>query len=102
MITCFFVRMEPMTVVLSGGRSDLEKSTGEAIESSMDKQVINLIGKVTLPQLIALLKCADLVLTPDSGPMHLANAVGTAVIGLHASTWPLPSGPYNSQDLCAD
>jgi heptosyltransferase I len=94
--------MEPMTVVLSGGRSDLEKSTGEAIESSMDKQVINLIGKVTLPQLIVLLKRADLVLTPDSGPMHLANAVGTAVIGLHASTWPLRSGPYNSQDLCAD
>ncbi len=98
----YAVKQHGMTVVLSGGGSELERSIGETIESSMDKQVINLIGKVTLPQLIALLNRADVVLTPDSGPMHLANAVGTAVIGLHASTWPLRSGPYNSQDLCVD
>ena len=98
----YAVKQHGMTVVLSGGGSELERSIGETIESSMGKQVINLIGKVTLPQLIALLKRADVVLTPDSGPMHLANAVGTAVIGLHASTWPLRSGPYNSQDLCVD
>lgn len=91
-----------MTVVLSGGRSDLERSIGEAIEYSMKKQLINLIGKLSLPQLIALLKRADIVITPDSGPAHLANAVGTAVIGLHACTWPRRSGPYNSQDLCVD
>ena len=51
---------------------------------------------------INLLKRADVVLTPDSGPAHLANAVGTPVIGLHACTWPRRSGPYNSQDLCVD
>ena len=39
----YAVKQHGMTVVLSGGRSDLEKSIGEAIESSMDKQVINLI-----------------------------------------------------------
>ncbi|MCH6565727.1 MAG: glycosyltransferase family 9 protein, partial [Proteobacteria bacterium] len=98
----YAVKQHGMTVVLSGGRSDLEKSIGEAIESSMEKQLINLIGKLSLPQLIALLKRADVVLTPDSGPAHLANAVGTPVIGLHASTWPRRSGPYNSQDLCVD
>ena len=98
----YAVNQHGMTVVLSGGRSDLEKSIGEAIESSMEKQLINLIGKLSLPQLIALLKRADVVLTPDSGPAHLANAVGTPVIGLHACTWPRRSGPYNSQDLCVD
>jgi heptosyltransferase I len=90
------------TVVLTGGPTDLELSIGEAIENSMNKPVINLIGKLSLPQLIALLQRADLVLTPDSGPAHMANAVGTPVIGLHASTWSRRSGPYNSQDLCVD
>jgi len=90
------------TVVLTGGRSDLELSIGEAIENSMNKQVINLIGKLSLPQLMALLKRADVALTPDSGPAHMANAVGTPVIVLHACTWSRRSGPYNSLDLCVD
>jgi len=42
------------------------------------------------------------VLSPDSGPAHLVNALGTPVIGLHACTWSKRSGPYNSLDLCVD
>jgi heptosyltransferase I len=61
-----------------------------------------MIGKDTLPQLVALLRRADLVLSPDSGPAHLANALGTPVIGLHACTWSKRSGPYNSLELCVD
>ena len=95
-----------MTVVLSGGPSALEASMGQAIESaarnSSRSSIINLIGKDTLPQLVALLQRADVVLSPDSGPVHLANALGTPVIGLHASTWSKRSGPYNSLDLCVD
>ena len=95
-----------MTVVLSGGPSALEASIGRAIESaarnSSRSSIINLIGKDTLPQLVALLQRADVVLSPDSGPVHLANALGTPVIGLHASTWSKRSGPYNSLDLCVD
>jgi len=51
---------------------------------------------------VALLKRADLVITPDSGPSHLANALATPVIALHASTWSRRSGPYGSLDLCID
>jgi heptosyltransferase I len=91
-----------MAVVLSGGPSELERETGEAIEQAMQQPAINLIGKDTLPQLVALLKRVDVVLSPDAGPGHLANALGTAVIGLHASTWSLRSGPYNSLQLCVD
>jgi len=91
-----------MAVVLSGGPTTLERKTGEAIEHAMQQQAINLIGKDTLPQLVAVLKCVDVVLSPDAGPVHLANALGTAVIGLHASTWSLRSGPYNSLQLCVD
>jgi len=98
----YAAREHGMTVVLSGGPSVLEATLGAAIESAMQTEVINLIGKDTLPQLVALLKRADLVISPDSGPSHLANAVATPVIALHASTWSLRSGPYNSLDLCVD
>ena len=91
-----------MAVVLSGGPSPLERSVGEAIESAANQPLINLIGKDTLPQLAALLQRADVVLSPDSGPAHLANALATPVIGLHACTWSRRSGPYNSLDLCVD
>ncbi len=91
-----------MRVVLSGGPSALEAKTGAAIESAMHHPVLNLVGKDTLPQLAAMLERADLVLSPDSGPVHLANALGTPVIGVHASTWSRRSGPYHSLDLCVD
>ncbi len=91
-----------MVAVLSGGPSELERNTGEEIEDAMRQQAVNLIGKDTLPQLAALLERVDVVLSPDAGPVHLANALGTAVIGLHASTWSKRSGPYNSLPLCVD
>ena len=91
-----------MQVVLSGGPSELERETAARIEASMTEPCINLVGKDTLEQSKALLERADLVITPDSGPAHIASAVGTPVIGLHAATWSLRSGPYNSLDLCVD
>jgi len=91
-----------ITVVLSGGPSALEAEVGGAIEAAARLPLLNLIGKDTLPQLVALLRRADLVLSPDSGPAHLANALGTPVIGLHACTWSKRSGPYNSLELCVD
>src|SRR5690606_28200664 len=38
---------------------------------------------------------AALLVTPDSGPMHIANAMGTRVLGLHAASNPARSGPYS-------
>jgi heptosyltransferase I len=91
-----------MSVVLSGGPSEEEAAIGAAIERAMKNPVRNLIGKDTLPQLVALVQRANVVLSPDSGPAHLANAMGTPVIGLHASTWSRRSGPYDSLELCVD
>jgi len=98
----YAAREHDMAVVLSGGPSALERQVGAAIEAAMHQPAINLIGKDTLPQLSALLRRADLVVSPDAGPAHLANALGTRVIGLHASTWSRRSGPYHSLDYCVD
>jgi len=91
-------------VVLCGGRSALERRTGDAILAAMDARdgVLDLIGKDTLKQLPALLARADLLVTPDSGPMHIANAMGTPVLGLHAATNPHRSGPYCDRRWCVD
>lgn len=89
-------------VVLCGGRSDLERSTADAILASMQAPALDLVGKDTLKQLPALLARADLVMTPDSGPMHIANAMGTKVLGLHAASNPLRSGPYSDVRYCVD
>ncbi len=91
-----------MQVILSGGPSELEINMSKGIEGSMQNQVLNLVGKDTLEQLIGLLSRATVVLTPDSGPSHIANALGVPVIGLHACTWSKRSGPYNSLQFCVD
>lgn len=91
-----------MRVVLTGGPSGLEIKTGREIEAAMQNKAQNLIGKDTIRQSVALLKQAAVVISPDSGPAHLASCVGTPVIGLYAATPSKRSGPYNSLDLCVD
>jgi heptosyltransferase I len=82
-------------VALSGGRSALERSTADAIIHAMRTPVIDLVGKDTLKQALALLGRATLVLSPDSGPVHMANAMGTGVLGLFACTDRDRCGPYS-------
>ncbi len=89
-------------VVLCGGRSDLERRTADAILAAMRASALDLVGKDTLKQLPALLARANLLMTPDSGPMHIANAVGTKVLGLHAASNPERSGPYSDRRYCVD
>ncbi len=89
-------------VIMCGGRSDLERTTTDAILSAMQRPALDLVGRDTLKQLPALLERADLVMTPDSGPMHIANAMGTKVLGLHAASNPARSGPYSDRRYCVD
>ncbi|HDS1137554.1 TPA: glycosyltransferase family 9 protein [Stenotrophomonas maltophilia] len=89
-------------VVLCGGRSELERSMADAIQAQLHTPALDLVGKDTLKQLPALLARANLVMTPDSGPMHIANAMGTKVLGLHAASNPHRSGPYSDRRYCVD
>lgn len=89
-------------VVLCGGRSELERSMADAIQAQLHTPALDLVGKDTLKQLPALLARASLVMTPDSGPMHIANAMGAKVLGLHAASNPNRSGPYSDRRYCVD
>jgi heptosyltransferase I len=89
-------------IILSGGPSKLETDMGDAIEQQMHHECTNLVAKDTLEQSKALLQATDLLISPDSGPVHIANALGTPVLGLYAATWAKRSGPYNSLEWCVD
>jgi len=86
-----------MTVALTGGPADNEREHAAKIAEAMRHDVLNLVGKTTLKQLLALIDRAEVMIAPDTGPMHMATTVGTPVIGLFATSNPLRTGPYLSQ-----
>jgi heptosyltransferase-2 len=74
-----------------GGPGDARICAG--IERLGNGRVVSVAGKTTLRQLMALLKACRVVLTNDSGPMHLAAALGTPVVVPFGSTSPELTGP---------
>lgn len=87
-----------MKVILVGSPAPIEAALAEEtikLAPSIDE---NLVGKTTLPQLLALIQLAKLVLAPDTGPTHMATLVGTPVIGLYATHNPQRTGPYYDLD----
>ncbi len=79
-------------IILVGGKGE-ERIAG-SILSRMDENATDLSGQTRLGQLAAVLQKADLFIGNDSGPMHLAAACGTRVIGLFGPTSPQRFGPY--------
>jgi lipopolysaccharide heptosyltransferase I len=60
--------------------------------------VTNVVGRTTLPQLVALLERGSLVVANDSGPMHIAAALGRPLVTLFGPTNPVRTGPYARDD----
>jgi heptosyltransferase I len=89
-------------VVLIGGPSAVERAMADAVLAACRHQPLDLTGKDTLKKLMAMFTRAQLLLSPDSGPMHMANSVGMRVLGLHAASNPDRSGPYSDRRWCVD
>jgi heptosyltransferase I len=89
-------------VVLIGGPSASERSMADAVLAACRRTPLDLTGKDTLKKLMAMFVRAQLLLGPDSGPMHMANSVGLRVIGLHAASNPDRSGPYSDRRWCVN
>jgi heptosyltransferase I len=86
------------TPILTGVKAD------KAICAYLEKEcgALNLCGGTTLQELGTLLKHAKFLLSPDTGPAHIASALGTPVIGLFAPTSSKMTGPYFSKDFIID
>ncbi len=89
-------------VILVGGPSAIERTMADGIRALADHPVIDLVGKDTLGQALAMLDRAACLVAPDSGPVHFASALGTPVVGLYAATWSKRSGPLASLEHCVD
>jgi heptosyltransferase II len=61
----------------------------------MPERVINLAGKTSLRELMAFIQACTVFLTNDSGPMHIASAMGTPLIALFGSTSDIATSPYS-------
>lgn len=80
-------------VILTGAPHD--KSFTDEIAKQVP--VIDLVGKTSLKQLACVLSKVTVLIAPDTGPAHIATAVGTPVIGLYAVAPFGKSGPYLSK-----
>jgi len=84
---------EDVAIILIGGPAD--KPLAQAVLRRMKQpaRAIDLTGTTSLPELAALLAICAVVVTGDSGPLHIAEAVGTRIVALHGPTDPAQSGP---------
>jgi lipopolysaccharide heptosyltransferase I len=80
-----------LETVVSGGPADAELN--RRVPARFD-----LTGKTTLRQTIALIERADLVIANDTGPMHIAAALGRPLVAPYGPTSPLRTGPFGRQD----
>ncbi|MEJ2217691.1 MAG: glycosyltransferase family 9 protein [Gemmatimonadota bacterium] len=91
--------MRPLIV---GGPSAVERAAADAVLRQTSAQVVDALGD-DLRRLVWLLDGAALVVSPDTGPLHLARALDTPVVGLYGYTNPRRYGPYRKyEDLVVD
>lgn len=93
-----FKKIDEIAAILFGGSEEIE--LGEKLIKECGPHDINLCGKLSLPQTAAALSQCSVVITGDTGPAHIASAVGTPVIGLYGPTLVTRSGPYGYEHLC--
>ena len=87
------IREKDAQVVLTGAPTDLPQIN--SVIQRMQEQPVNLAGKTSLTQLAALLQKADLLISGDSGPLHMGVACGTPIIGIYGPTNPSLGGPVS-------
>ena len=87
-----FVQTTRGSVVVVG--SGDERDLADHVCTAMHASPVNLVGQTDLKQLGAVLAEADLMVTNDSGPMHMAAALGTSVVAVFTCTSPVRAGPY--------
>jgi len=74
--------------------SGAEKELAQAITDSLPKKPMNIAGKTSLRMLAATMSLSDLLVSNDSGPMHISNALGVPVVALFGPTVPAATRPF--------
>ena len=82
-----------LTTVLVGAQTTREVALGQKMAAECRHPPVNALGS-GLRRLVAILDGCDLVISPDTGPLHLAGALGKPVIGLYGYNSPARVGPW--------
>ena len=90
----------PIQCVIAGSSAD--KDVAQEVIDSSGSSIINLCGRTNLKELTALIAGAKAVVSNDSGPMHIAAALGVPVIALFGPTDPYKTGPYGWSEIRAE
>lgn len=91
------LQAEAIVPVITGGPGDAPLL--EAISYKLNIAPIDIVGKTTLKQLAYILKHAQAFVGGDTGPMHLAVAVGCPVVTMFGPTDPARNGPYHGNNI---
>ncbi|NGX55911.1 MAG: ADP-heptose--LPS heptosyltransferase 2 [Candidatus Anoxychlamydiales bacterium] len=83
-------------VIFIGDKKNVNKDL-EVLKN--ENQIINLIGKTSLKDLIALISIVDVFISNDSGPMHIASAFNKNLIALFGSTSDIITSPYSKNKI---
>jgi heptosyltransferase-1 len=71
-----------------------DKPLCEIISRAEPNRILNLCGETSLPEMIEWIRLCDLMVTNDTGPMHVAAALGKPLVALFGPTEPRRTGPY--------
>ena len=82
-----------LATVLVGAKTAREVSLGQKMAAACQHPPVNALGS-GLRRLVSILEGCDLVISPDTGPLHLAGALGKSVIGLYGYNSPARVGPW--------
>ncbi len=87
-----------LKIVFSGACKDipLVQEILKGLSINNQGKIINLTGQLNLKELIAFMKRANLVVSADSGPLHIADSLGTQTIAIFGPTDPTITGPRGS------
>jgi len=86
------------TILLFGSQGEMDMAE-EIISKYSGAGVLNLCGRTTLEELVALIGHCHLFISNDSGPMHVAAAFQMPQIAIFGSTDPVATGPFSSQSI---
>ncbi|MGQ9651510.1 MAG: lipopolysaccharide heptosyltransferase II [Phycisphaerae bacterium] len=88
-----------LPVVLIGMADEVD--VAQHVEQAAGEGIVNLAGRTKLPELIALVAGAAICVMHDSGPMHLATALGRPMVAIYGPTSPKRTGPYHRPEAIA-
>jgi lipopolysaccharide heptosyltransferase I len=85
-----------LRIVIFGGKDD--QALGKTIEDECGERVLDLTGRISLTLLVEWMRHIRLLITNDTGPMHIAAGMGKPIVALFGPTNPSRTGPYGQPD----